>query len=174
MNPMREIRIEKITLNMGVGAPGDKLDNSVKLLETISGAKAVRTQTMKRIPTWGVRPKLLIGCKVTLRGKKASEVLKKLLSAMNNYLPEKKFDDQGNFSFGIDEYINIAGVEYDQKLGIVGLEVAVTLERPGYRIKKRMLLKKKVPINHRINAEEAIEFMKKNFGITTEEVQDEY
>ena len=174
MNKMREIRIEKITLNMGVGAPGAKMDNSIKLLETISGAKAVRTKTMKRIPTWGVRPKLLVGCKITLRGEKAAEVLKKLLSAVNNYIPDTKFDQNGNFSFGIDEYINIPGVEYDQALGIVGLEVAVTLERPGYRIKRRQLLKKKVPINHRINAEESMEFMKKNFNIVTEEVEDEY
>lgn len=169
MNPMKEIKVEKITLNIGVGSPGNKLDQSAELLERIANAKAVKTMSMKRIPAWGVRPKLLIGCKVTLRKEKAVEVLKKLLSAVNNKVPEKKFDDQGNFSFGIEEYINIPGIEYDQALGIIGLEVAVTLIRPGYRVKRRQIKCNKIPSDHRVNKEEAITFMEKNFSIKVRE-----
>ena len=76
MNSMRDIRIEKVTLNCGVGEAGDKLDNAMKLLEQITGKKPVKTTTMKRIPTWGVRPKLTIACKVTIRHQEAVELLK--------------------------------------------------------------------------------------------------
>ena len=169
MNPMKQISVEKITLNIGVGAPGNKLDQSAELLERITGAKSVKTKSMKRIPAWGVRPKLIIGCKVTLRKEKAVQVLKNLLSAVNNVVPEKKFDNNGNFSFGIEEYINIPGVEYDQALGIIGLEVAVTLTRPGFRIKKRQLLTKKIPADHRITKDEAIDYMAKTFKIKIRE-----
>ena len=74
MNPMKNIRVEKITLNVGVGSAGDKLNKAVILLQNITGAKPIQTITMKRIPSWGVRPKLPIGAKVTLRRKKAQEV----------------------------------------------------------------------------------------------------
>ncbi len=173
MNNMREIRIEKITLNIGVGEPGDKLDKAVKLLTTLTGAKPVKTRSMKRIPTWGVRPKLNVACKVTLRGKKAGEVLKKLLGAVDEVVPEKKFDKFGNFSFGVAEYIDIPGVEYDVGIGIIGLEVAVTLERPGYRVKRRSIGKAKISQKHRIKKEEAMEFMAKNFGVLFEEEEEE-
>src|SRR3989344_1389113 len=105
MNSMKNIRIEKVTLNCGVGEAGDKLDNATKLLEQITGKKPVKTTTMKRIPTWGIRPNLAIGCKVTLRGEEASILLRRLLQAVDNKLPEKKFDNNGNVSFGIEEYI---------------------------------------------------------------------
>ena len=168
MNSMRDIRIEKVTLNCGVGEAGDKLDNAMKLLEQITGKKPVKTTTMKRIPTWGVRPKLTIACKVTIRHQEAVELLKRLIEAVDNKIPESKFDKNGNFSFGIEEYLLIPGVEYDIKIGIIGLDVAVTLERPGYRVKKKAK-SSKIGKKHRITREEAIEFMNKNFNIKEEE-----
>ena len=89
---MQEIKIEKVTLNIGVGGTGDKLEKASRLLTTITKAKPVKTRTMKRIPTWGVRPKLEIATKVTLRGEVAEGVLKRLLVAVNNTLAESKFD----------------------------------------------------------------------------------
>ncbi len=169
---MREIQIEKITINIGVGETGDKLERAVKLLNTISGLKSVKTKTMKRIPTWGVRPNLQIGCKVTIRGKKAEELLKRLLEAVKNELPASKFDEEGNFAFGIPEYIEIPDTEYDVDIGIIGLEVAVTLKRPGFRIKKRRIKKTKIPKKHRIIKEESISFIKKKFNIKIEEEND--
>jgi len=163
MNKMREIRIEKITLNIGAGEAGPKLDRAVKLLQKITNAKPIKTKSHKRIPTWGVRPGLEIGCKVTLRKKKV-ELLKNLLIAADNKLKPSQFHN-GTFSFGVPEYINIPNVNYDPEIGIIGLEVAVTLERPGFRIKRRSIKTKKIPPKHTITKEEAIEFMKKNFGI---------
>jgi len=176
MNKMKEIRIGKVTLNIGVGEPGDKLEKAVLLLKEISGSKPIKTKTMKRIPTWSIRPKLDIGTKVTLRGEKAEELLKRLFKATNNRILIKKFDNNGNFSFGIGEYINIPGIEYKPEIGIIGLEVAVTLERPGFRIKKRVLKKSKVGIKHRITKEQSMEFIKNKFNIeiNEKEVEDDY
>ncbi len=164
-NKMREIKIEKITLNIGVGSSGDKLNKAKRLLENITYAKAVETKTMKRIPAWGLRPKLAIGCKVTLRGRKAEELLTRLFKSLDNKLKQSNFDNFGNFSFGIKEYIDIPGVEYNPEFGIIGLEVAVTLERPGFRIKRR-LKERKIPFRHKIQKHEAIDFVKSKFNTT--------
>lgn len=165
MNKMKEIRIEKITLNMGVGEAGEKVKKATKLLFNISGSKPICTKSNKRIPTWGVRPGLELGVKVTLRKKKAVELLKRLFSAIENNLNPKSFDKEGNFSFGIPEYIDIPDVNYDVEIGIVGLEVAVTLERPGYRIKRRKFKKSKIGKNHIITKNEAIEYIKNQFDV---------
>ena len=164
-NVMRRIFVEKVTLNIGVGEPGEKLEKALKLLIKISNAKPVKTITMKRIPSWGIRPKLAIGCKVTLRGKKASELLKRLLKALDDRISTKKFDSTGNISFGIAEYIDIPGVEYSSEIGLIGLEIAVTLSRAGFRINRRKINKLKVPGRHRITKDEAIAFLTKTFGV---------
>lgn len=162
---MRTIKIEKITLNIGTGEPGDKLEKARKLLKTISGLNAVPTVAKKRIPTWKIRPGLAIGCKATVRGKKAKELLIKLLQGTDNILEANKFDGQGNFSFGIEEYLDIPGLKYDAEIGVIGLNVAVTLERAGFRVKRRRMKRGKIPKRHRISKEEAIEFMKKEFNV---------
>src|SRR3989344_1673269 len=105
MNRMREIGIEKVSLNIGTGGPGEKLEKALKLLEKITGSKPVQTKTKLRIPTWGVRPGLVIGCKVTLRGKKAEELLGRLLKGVGNKLNKASFDNEGNVAFGIHEYL---------------------------------------------------------------------
>jgi len=162
---MKNIMVEKVTLNIGVGEPGDRLDKAVKLLESITEAKAVQTKAKKRIPTWSIRPGLAIAAKVTLRKEKAVNVLKRLLGAVNNELKNKSFDNEGNISFGIKEYLDIPEAKYDAEIGVMGMEIAVTLTRPGFRIKKRRIKKGRIPSRHRISKEEAIEFMKKEFGI---------
>jgi len=166
---MKNIRVEKITLNIGVGKTGDELERAVSLLTAISHQKAVISKTMKRIPTWGLRPNLPIAAKVTVRKAQATILLKRVLKAVNNTIVESKFDKFGNVSFGIPEYIDIEGAEYDPKIGIIGLEAAVTLSRPGFRIKKRRLHNGKVGKHHVITKEEAIAFMTEKFGIKTAE-----
>jgi|SRR3989344_1427112 len=165
MNPMKNIRVEKITLNVGVGSAGDKLNKAVILLQNITGAKPIQTITMKRIPSWGVRPKLPIGAKVTLRRKKAQEVLIRLFKAKDNKINITSFDAQGNFSFGISEYLDIPGAEYDPSIGVIGLEVAITLERPGFRIKKRKLNQSKISTKHLITKKDAQDFVKNVFKV---------
>ena len=164
-NPMRNIGIEKVTVNMGVGQPGDELKKACSILEKITNSKPVKTVCKVRQPTWGLRPGLEIGAKVTLRKDKAEQFLKNALTAKDNQLSRKNFDSQGNFGFGVKEYIDLPNVKYDPKLGIKGFDVLVAISRPGYRIKRRKIDKKKVPKKHSISQGEAIEFISKKFGV---------
>ena len=100
---------------------------------------------------------------MTIRGKKAEELLARLLKSNANTLPATKFDATGNLAFGVPEYIEIPGVEYDATIGIIGLEVAVTLMRPGFRIRNRARKRMSIPKSHTITKEEAIEYMKNKF-----------
>ncbi len=163
-NPMRRIRIEKVTINMGCGSDRDKLERAQKLLEKLTGRKVVITKTHKRT-TFGMARNRPIGVKVTLRGKEAEEFLKKVFTAVENKIKASQFDEFGNFSIGIKEYIDLPGVKYDPEIGILGMDVCVTLERPGYRVKRRKYKKSKVGKNHIITKEEAIEWVKKTFGV---------
>jgi len=165
MNPMQIIRIEKVTLNIGAGKDQAILNKGIRLITTIAGTAPVKTITRKRIAAWGLRPGLPIGCKLTLRGNAAQELLKRLLVARDNILGESCFDDYGNISFGIPEYIDIPGVNYEPEIGIMGLQVSVTLERPGFRIKKRKIRKQRIQGHHRITSDEAVDYMKKIFSI---------
>ena len=93
------------------------------------------------------------------------QILPRLLGAVDHELTQKQFDGNGNIAFGIHEYIEIPDIKYDPKIGIMGLQVCVTLERPGFRIKRRKIMPRKIPARHRISREEAIDFMSKNFNI---------
>ena len=104
---MKEIKIEKVTLNIGAGKDQNKLKNADKLLKIITGINPVKTITQKRIAGWGLRPVLPIGCKITLRKKPAKVMLKRLLKAKENKLTNSSIDNSGNISFGIHEYIDI-------------------------------------------------------------------
>jgi len=173
MNDMKNLRIEKVTLNIGTGEAGEKLEKAKKLLETITGSKSVVRKATKRIPTWGVRPGLELGVKSTLRGKLAEEVLLRLFSAKENIISKKSFDQYGNFGFGLQEYIDIPGLSYMPEIGNMGLDVTVTLERKGFRIKKRKYFKKSVPERHRVTKEESIKFIKSKFKINYTEEEEE-
>ncbi|MBI2662510.1 50S ribosomal protein L5 [Candidatus Woesearchaeota archaeon] len=160
-NPMREIKIAKVTLNVGAGKSEDLMKRGLKLLGILAlGCTPVKTTTKRRIPGWGLRPGLAIGCKVTVR-KDAEKLLKRLLAAKENKLKVSNFDNSGNLSFGIPEYIDIEGVKYDPELKIMGLEVAVTLERFGYRVKKRRIKQTSIGKKQQITKQEAMAFIKK-------------
>jgi len=163
-NPMLDIKVQKLTLNIGTGKDQVALEKAQKLLNTISGVTSVRTVTQKRIAAWGLRPGLPIGVKVTLRKDKALELIPKLIYAKDNKLVENYFDDNGNVSFGIKEYIDIRDARYDPEIGSMGLQCSITLERAGTRIKNRKVLKRVVPIRHRVSKADAMAFMKDKFG----------
>jgi large subunit ribosomal protein L5 len=162
-NNMREIKIEKLTLNCGTGVEQPRLDKAMKLLQVISGAKPIRTKSKRRIPSLGLRIGLPIGCKVTLRGKKTYDLLKRLLESIGNKLKRRQFNP-GSFAFGIKEYIEIPGMTFQREVGIMGLEVCVTLARKGYRIEEKKLKTGKVPLRHKITKEETVDFVKEKFN----------
>jgi len=155
-NPMRRIEIEKVVLNIGVGEPGERLEQAKTILEKITGRRAVYRKT-KRRTTFGVARGRNIGVVVTVR-KNADELLRRLFKAVEEKLSKNCFSGR-TFSFGIAEYISIPGVDYDPKIGILGLDVCVVLRRPGF--KKGIKIGKK----HRITSEEAQKFIKENFGV---------
>ncbi len=165
MNPMKQIRIAKVTLNIGAGKDQKLLEKGEKLLASLTGKKPVKTITDKRIQSWGLRPGLPIGVKVTLRGKDAEEIIPRLLSAKDKNLPLSSFDNYGNISFGIPEYVDIAGAKYLPEIGIIGLQASITLERPGYRVMRRKIKTSRIPRHHRVTREEAINYMKEKFGL---------
>ncbi len=169
MNVMKEIKIEKLTLNIGAGRDEKVLQKAVKLLKNITGIDPVQTITTKRLAAWGLRPGLPIGAKITLRGDDNKELLKRLLAAKENKVKPTWFDNYGNVSFGIHEYVDIPEVKYDTEIGILGLQVSVTLTRPGFRIKKRKVKKASVGKKHLITREDAVKYMTDNFGVAMEE-----
>ncbi len=174
-NPMRKMKVEKLTLNVGAGKDAKVLEKGTKLLKALTGIDPVRTKTNKRLQAWGLRPGLPVGCKLTIRDPEMiKDLLPRLLDAKDKMLRTKMFDDMGNVSFGIPECIDITDYRYDPDIGIMGLQVSVTLIRPGYRVVRRRLHSSKMKPDHHIKRDEAIMFMKDNYGIKiVEEVEEE-
>jgi len=168
-NKMRDIRVEKLTLNVGAGKDQKVLEKGVKLLKNITGIDPVKTITEKRLQAWGLRPGLPIGCKITLRKAQAEQVIPRLLYAKDNLLGENCFDENGNISFGILEYVDIKDAKYDTEIGMMGLQASITLMRPGFRLKNRKIKNKKIPVRHRISKQDAINFMKQKYSINVSE-----
>jgi large subunit ribosomal protein L5 len=169
MNAMREIKIEKLTLNIGAGRDANVLKKAVKLLKNITGIEPVQTITNKRLAAWGLRPGLPIGAKITLRGDQVNELTKRLLFAKENKIKASWFDNYGNISFGIHEYVDIPDVKYDTEIGILGLQVSLTLSRPGFRVKKRKLHKASIGKKHLITRDDAMSFITEKFKVSAEE-----
>ena len=160
------VRIEKLTLNFGAGKDQARLEKGAALIQSIAGIKPVRVATKKRIPAWGLRPGLPIGAKLTLRGQEASAMLSRTLFARDFKLPASTLDNHGNLSFGIKEYIDIENAAYDPAIGILGLEVSVTLSKPGSRVKHRAIRATSLGKRQAVTRDEAQAFLSKNFKAT--------
>ena len=132
---MQVPRIEKITLNMGVGeAISDKkvLEHATNDLTAISGQKPVTTVARKSVAGFKIREGYPIGTKVTLRGERMWEFLERLISIsiprIRDFrgLNPKSFDGRGNYSMGVREQIIFPEIEYDKIDKIRGLDVTIT------------------------------------------------
>lgn len=165
-NVMKRITFSKVVLNMGVGKSGDAIEVAKKALDQISGKKSCARNAKETQRDFGVRKGEPIGVAVTIRGSEGVELLKRLLEAKGDQVNGRAFDDFGNFSFGIKEHIDIPGIKYDPKIGILGLDVAVILSRPGYGIRTRSKHKAKVGKSHVISKQEAKDFVSSEFGVT--------
>jgi large subunit ribosomal protein L5 len=163
---MKVIRVGKTVLNIGVGKSGEAVERAKRVLEQISGQKPEPRKAKKSIRDFGVHKGEPIGVLVTLRGKETEPLIKRLLEARSNKLVESCFDDRGSVSFGLKEHIEIPGIKYDPEIGIFGLNASVLLERPGYRVARRMRRTSKVGKEQLISKQEAMEFFKSHFGVT--------
>ncbi len=160
-NPIRKIRLERVVLSCG--ATGNDLEKAHKLLELISGKKAQITISQKRIPNFGVRPGLEVGTNVTLRKQDAHDILRRLLVAVDNRLKKKQVADN-HVSFGIKEYIEIPGMEYQREIGIRGLNITIVFTRPGMRVRRKKIKVGVVPKKQNVSPQEIIKFMEENFS----------
>ena len=167
-NEMKQIKIGKVTVNIGIGQVGDDVEKAKNLLEKITGKEAVTTESKEASKNFGLRSGLNIGARVTLRGEDAEEFLEKVLPAADG-ISKDSFDGNGNFGFGISEYIDVPGVEYDSDIGMMGFELAVNVERPGYRVKRRDHKPTEIGDEHKVSDEEAIEFIEDNFDVEVSE-----
>ncbi|WP_435063223.1 50S ribosomal protein L5 [Halobaculum sp. EA56] len=163
LHEMREPRIEKVVVHMAVGQGGRELANGEEILEEITGQETVRTTAKRAIGEFDIRPGDPIGAKVTLRGEDADEFLERALELVD--LSASQFDDTGNFSFGVAEHTEFPSQEYDPQIGIYGLDVTVTLTRPGYRVSKRDKVTRSIPSKHRMSVEDAVEFLEREFDV---------
>lgn len=168
-NEMREIRIQKAVVNIGESEVGDDVEKAVKLLEKITGKKPVKTESKPAAKTFGKRGGLKLGAKVTLRGEEAQEFIERVIQATDEELSKENFDGNGNFGFGVSEYIDVPGVDYDSDIGMKGFEVAVKVERPGYRVKRRDHKPTQVGKDHEVTDKESIEFVENELGIEVKE-----
>ena len=100
MNAMRELRIAKVVLNIGVGEAGDRLSKAETVLQKLTGCQPVRTLSRTTNRDLGLRKGMPIGCKVTLRGENAHRVLKNALWVRENRLPAYCFSAAGGLNFG--------------------------------------------------------------------------
>ncbi len=163
-NPMRTVRIEKLTMNIATGKSGEPLEKAKKVLNQLTGRVPATKKARKSVKDFNVRKGEPIATVVTLRRDEAGDFLKRALEAVSNKVNKACFDDFGNFSFGIKEHIEIPGTKYVPELGIFGATVHVTLERPGYRVKRRSIRAARINPSHRVHQEDAIGFIQSNFG----------
>lgn len=162
---MDNVKLEKVTLNVGCGDDKDKIEKAQRLLKLLTGGKPMVTVSRRR-STFGAVKGSPLGAMITLRKQPAVEFLKKAFYAIDNEINSSKVDTTGNFSFGIKEYIDMQGIKYSHDVGLMGLDVSVTLEKPGYRVKRRKVKRSKLGKNKIISREEVSEWLKNNFGVS--------
>lgn len=163
-NPMLKPRIAKVVINIGVGSATERLSAATKILEELTGCKPVPRRARKTIREFGIRRGQNIGVVVTLRRDKAYEFLRRALHAIGYRVKASSFDEFGNVCFGIKEHIMIPGVRYDPEIGILGMDVCLTIERPGYRVARRRA-RNSIPRRHRVDPHEAMVLLNKEFNI---------
>lgn len=168
MNPMQNLRIEKVVVHMGVGESGEKLVKAENIIKEITGQKPIRSIAKKTQPAFGIRKGAPIGCRVTLRGDGAEQFIQTALGIIEKRLSPFQFDQNGTFSFGIEEHTDFPGQSYDPMIGIYGMDVNVVLSRRGLRVSRRSIQQQKIPAHQKVNRDAAIAFMQNQYGMVIE------
>jgi len=162
---MMQPRIEKVGVNLNIGKSGEPLEKATRVLEEISGQTPYKAKAKKSIRDWGIRQGEPIACVVTLRNQKAIDFLKKVLPVVDNKISKRAFDEIGNFAFGLKEHIEIPGVKYDPEIGIYGMDICVSVNRPGQRLKIRRKQTKRIGKGHLLTPEESMAYIRQTLGV---------
>jgi large subunit ribosomal protein L5 len=167
-HPMLKPRIDKVVVNISVGKSGEPLEKAAKILQEITDQTPSKRKAKTSIRDFGIRKGEPIACMVTLRKQHTVEFLKKALPIIDNKLSKKCFDKHGNFAFGLKEHIEFPGVKYDPEIGIFGMDICVTVNRHGYRVKDRRRKKGKIGSKHILTPEESMVLAKDTLGVEIE------
>lgn len=164
-NPMKKIEIGKVVVNIGVGEAGEKLSKAEQVLVLLTGQKPSQTISKTTNRDLGIRKGMPIGCRITLRGEKVQDFLKRAFWVKSNKIMSYSFDPGGNFSFGISDYTDFKGMRYNPDIGIFGMDISVILSRPGNRVMCRKRAKGRVSRSHRVTPNEAKQFVRERFNV---------
>ncbi|XP_073462182.1 large ribosomal subunit protein uL5-like [Aquarana catesbeiana] len=154
-NPMHDLRIRKLCLNICVGESGDRLTRVAKVLEQLTGQTPVFSKARYTVRSFGIRRNEKIAVHCTVRGVQAEEILEKGLKVREYALRKNNFSETGNFGFGIQEHIDL-GIKYDPSIGTYGLDFYVVLGRPGFSIADKKRKTGVIGAKHRIGKEKAM------------------
>ncbi|MFO7968463.1 MAG: 50S ribosomal protein L5 [Archaeoglobaceae archaeon] len=165
-NPMEDVLLDKVVVNLCIGESGERHKKASNVLEELTGQTPTVTYAKKTVKNFGIRKGEAIGAKVTLRGDKAMDFLKRALTVIEHTLRNKQVG-HGEFAFGIEEHIDLPGVSYDPDVGIYGMDVVVLLKKRGYRVERRRVERTKLGTKHKVTKEETMNYLKE-FGVEVE------